>query len=103
MRDNYVIASDLGSGSCKTIIMNLRGKVAASAQYEYKTYYPHPGWVEQKPEDWYTAFCSTVRAVIEQADVDADQIVGVGIVGVTHNVVLMDEHDAPLCPHDIDF
>ncbi len=97
MRNPYVIASDLGSGSCKTIIVDLQGRVAASAQFEYKTYYPHPGWVEQEPVDWYTAFCSTVRDVMEQAGVAADQIVGVGVVGVTHNVVLMDEHDAPLC------
>jgi len=98
MNDNYVIASDLGSGSCKTIIMDLHGKVAASAQFEYKTYYPHPGWAEQNPEDWYTAFCSTVHAVIEQAEISPEQVAGVGIVAVTHNVVLMDEHDKPLCP-----
>ena len=97
MRNAYVIASDLGSGSCKTIVVDLQGRVAAAAHHEYKTYYPHPGWVEQEPEDWYTAFCSTVRTVMEQAGVAADQVVGVGIVGVTHNVVLMDEHDAPLC------
>ena len=29
MKYNYVIASDLGSGSCKTIAMDLHGKVAA--------------------------------------------------------------------------
>ena len=98
MRDNYVIASDLGSGSCKTIVMDLRGKVIASAQHEYKTYYPHPGWVEQKPEDWYTAFCSTVHMVMEQAGIAKEQVAGVGIVAVTHNVVLMDKHDQPLCP-----
>ena len=34
---------------------------------------------------------------MEQAGIAADQVVGVGIVGVTHNVVLMDEHDKPLC------
>ncbi len=97
MRNAYVIASDLGSGSCKTIVVDLQGRVAAAAHHEYKTYYPHPGWVEQEPEDWYTAFCSTVRTVMEQAGVAADQVVGVGVVGVTHNVVLMDEHDVPLC------
>ena len=97
MKDNYVIASDLGSGSCKTIVMDLRGKVVSTAQLEYKTYYPHPGWVEQDPEDWYTAFCSTVREAMQQGGITADQVVGVGIVGVTHNVVLMDERDKPLC------
>ena len=97
MKYNYVIASDLGSGSCKTIAMDVNGKVAATAQYEYQTYYPHPGWAEQDPEDWYAAFCATVRSVMEQSGISQGQVVGVGIVGVTHNVVLMDEHDKPLC------
>ncbi|HEY63284.1 MAG TPA: hypothetical protein G4O02_01815 [Caldilineae bacterium] len=98
MSESFVIASDLGSSACKTIILNTRGQVVAAAQQEYPTFYPRPGWVEQNPEDWYAAFCATVRAVLQQADVSPDQIAGVGIVGVTHNVVLMDEHDRPLCP-----
>jgi xylulokinase len=97
MNKDYLIASDLGSGSCKTIAINLTGKVVASTQYEYKTYYPQPGWVEQEPEDWYMAFCSTVRLVMAQAGITSNQVAGVGIVGVTHNVVLLDEHDKPLC------
>jgi xylulokinase len=97
MTNAYVIASDLGSGSCKTMIVDLNGKVSAAAQQEYQTYYPHPGWVEQEPDDWYTAFCATVRSAMDQAGVASDQVAGVGIVGVTHNVVLMDAYDKPLC------
>jgi len=67
-----------------------------AAQQEYPTCYPQPGWVEQDPEDWYTAFCTTVRATLNQARIAPDQVAGVGIVGVTHNVVLLDQHDRPL-------
>ncbi|HIQ05743.1 MAG TPA: hypothetical protein EYH31_08635, partial [Anaerolineae bacterium] len=94
---SFVVASDLGSSACKTIILNAQGKVVAAAQQEYPTFYPQPGWVEQNPEDWYTAFCNTVRVVLQQADIAPEQIAGVGIVGVTHNVVLMDEQDRPIC------
>ena len=98
MTDSYLLASDLGSGGCKTILMSSTGEVLGAAQQEYPTSYPKPGWVEQNPEDWYTAFCATVRAVLQQTGVPRDAIAGVGIVGVTHNVVLLDEHDRPLCP-----
>ena len=98
MSKSYVIASDLGSGACKTVVLNQQGRVVAAAQQEYPTHYPQPGWVEQDPEDWYAAFCTTVHAVLKQAEVSPRQVAGVGIVGVTHNVVLLDEQDRLLCP-----
>lgn len=98
MAKTHVIASDLGSGSCKTVVMDLQGRVTAAAQQAYATHYPHPGWVEQDPQDWYAAFCATVRSALKQAAIDPDQVAGVGIAAVTHNVVFLDEQDRPLCP-----
>lgn len=98
MTETYVLASDIGSGGCKTVIVNTQGKVVAAAQQEYPTSYLHPGWVEQNPDDWYRAFCVTTRAVLQEVTTNPRQIAGVGIVGVTHNAVLLDEHDRPLCP-----
>lgn len=98
MKQDFVVASDLGSGSCKTVILDKRGKVVAAAQQEYPTSYPQPGWAEQDPDDWYRAFCQTVRAVLDQSAVPPLQIAGVGIVGVTHNTVLLDERDRPPAP-----
>lgn len=96
MSKNYVLASDLGSGSCKTVILNPAGRVIASAGAEYPTFYPQPGWVEQDPVDWYRAFCLTARRAIAGAGIRAEEIALVGLVGVTHNAVLLDEYDQPL-------
>jgi xylulokinase len=93
-----VVASDIGSGGCKTIVMQTGGAVLAAAQQEYRTTYPHPGWVEQNPDDWYAAFCSTVRSALDQAGIAPSAVVGVGIGGVTHNAVLLGADDRPLAP-----
>ncbi|MCC6804730.1 MAG: hypothetical protein IT319_17740 [Anaerolineae bacterium] len=98
MIGRYVVASDLGSGGCKTIIMDQYGRALAVTQQEYPTAYPQPGWVEQNPDDWYAAFCATVRQALQQSEIDPQQIAGVGIVGVTHNTVLLDAQHQPLCP-----
>ncbi|HMQ53873.1 MAG TPA: FGGY family carbohydrate kinase, partial [Anaerolineae bacterium] len=95
---NYVLASDLGSGGCKTVILNQAGRVVSSASAEYPTYYPQPGWVEQNPADWYQAFVTTTRQALAQANLAAAEIARVGLVGVTHNTVLLDDHDRPLRP-----
>ena len=98
MTKSYVLASDLGSGSCKTVILDATGRVVSSAGAEYPTAYPHPGWVEQNPDDWYAAFAQTTRHVIAEAGITADQIALVGLVAVTHNTVLLDNQDRPLRP-----
>ena len=55
MSDSFVVASDLGTGGCKTLIVDEGGEVVASTQAEYPTAYPHPGWCEQDPNDWLVA------------------------------------------------
>jgi xylulokinase len=96
MKKGYVLASDLGSGSCKTVIVDARGEEVAGAGAEYPTLHPHPGWVEQNPDDWYRCFARTARQAITEAGIEAGQIAMVGLVGVTHNTVLLDDHDRPL-------
>lgn len=89
MNPGLVLASDLGSGSCKTIVIDASGRTLVEARQDYPTFYPHPGWVEQDPAAWYEAFCATVRAVIGHPAVTGRQIDGVGVFGVTHNAVLL--------------
>ncbi len=98
MPGSYVLASDLGSGSCKTVILDSTGRVVSSAGQEYPTAYPQSGWVEQDPDDWYRAFVATTRRTLAEANIPAAAITRVGLVGVTHNTVLLDEHDRPLRP-----
>jgi xylulokinase len=98
MLERYILASDLGSGSCKTVILDATGRVVSSAGAEYPTFYPQPGWVEQHPADWYQAFAQTTRRAISQAGIPASEIGRVGLVAVTHNAVLLDEHERPLRP-----
>ena len=98
MSEYYVVASDIGSGGCKTAVINVKGKVLSVAQKEYPTSYPYTGWVEQNPEDWYQAFCDTLRSVLKLSNIEPKKVLGVGIVGVTHNFVLLDKNDCPLYP-----
>lgn len=80
------------------MLLDASGTCLAQAQQEYPTYYPQPEWAEQNPEDWYEAFCATTRTVLLESGVSSGDIAGVGIVGVTHNTVLLDANDRPLYP-----
>ncbi len=98
MNKTCVVAADLGSSACKTMVIRVDGRVLGSAQQEIRTDFPRPGWVEQNPEDWYQAFCTTVRQAMKHAAISAGEVAGVGIVGVTHNAVLVDKSGQPLRP-----
>ena len=98
MSKAYIIASDLGTGGCKTIALDENAKLVASDNAEYPTHNPHPGWSEQDPSDWISALTKTTRGVLSQFDYAPQDIKGFGIVGVTHNSVLMDKTGEPLRP-----
>lgn len=98
MTAQYVLGSDIGSGSCKTLLVDEAGTVIARSSYSYAPHYPQPGWVEYDPQDWYTAFCGSVRAVMAEAAIDPASIRAVCIIGITHNPVLLDKAGNVLRP-----
>lgn len=51
----YYIGVDLGTSAVKLLLMEGNGKIANVVSKEYPLYFPHPGWSEQKPEDWWEA------------------------------------------------
>ncbi len=91
MSDFYVLGSDIGSSSCKTLLADSTGRVVARATVHYPQAHPHPDWSEYDPQDWYMAFCDSTQAVLRQRAIDPATIQRVCIVGITHNPVLLDK------------
>ena len=58
---NYYVGIDLGTSSVKTLLLSDDGQVISSITKEYPLYFPHSGWSEQNPEDWYNQTVSTVN------------------------------------------
>jgi xylulokinase len=87
----YVIGIDLGTSGTKTVLFDETGKILASALVEYPMYQPHNGWAEQDPEDWKNAAIATIREVTEKSGVAKEEIVGLGISGQMHGLVMLDD------------
>lgn len=49
----YFIGVDLGTSAVKLLLMEESGKICNIVSKNIH-YFPHPGWSEQNPEDWYT-------------------------------------------------
>lgn len=86
----YLLGIDIGTSACKIALFDREGNVIASSSEEYEVLYPKPGWAEQNPEDWWTAICLGVKAVLEQSGIQPGQIAGIGIDGQSWAAIAVD-------------
>ena len=92
---NYYIGIDLGTSSCKGILLNREGEVLAEHSVSYPVSTPHTNWSEQNPEDWYKAAVEILKVLSEGREAD---VKGVGIAGQMHGLVMLDENDEVIRP-----
>lgn len=94
----YTIGIDIGTSGTKTVLFDEIGHPIASHTIEYPLYQPHNGWAEQDPADWANASFGTVKAVVEKSGVNPADIVGVGLSGQMHGLVMLDADNRVLRP-----
>ena len=92
----YYIGIDLGTSAVKLLLMDGGGKIVNIVSREYPLYFPHPGWSEQKPEDWYEQSVLGIRELLR--DVDKSQVAGISFGGQMHGLVILDEDDNIIRP-----
>jgi xylulokinase len=85
-----LLGIDIGTSSCKAAAFDENGRVLAQENSDYKVYYPHPGWAEQNPEDWWKAACSCIKSIIEGGRVSPKDIAGIGIDGQSWSAIAVD-------------
>ncbi len=90
------IGIDLGTSAVKLLLMDEKGQIKNIVSKEYELFFPHPGWSEQKPEDWISAVEEGIRELI--ADADPSEIAGIGAGGQMHGLVVLDDQDRVLRP-----
>ena len=92
----YYIGVDLGTSSCKMLLRDEAGNVLRTTTHSYAVSYPHPGWSEQNPEDWWTAFSAGMAELT--AGIDAQAICGIAVAGQMHGLVVLDAEDRVIRP-----
>ena len=50
-----LIGIDLGTSATKFLLVDEKGNILKSISKEYPVIYPHSGWSEQNPEEWWNA------------------------------------------------
>ena len=92
----YYIGADLGTSSLKLLLLDSDGNILNKAVKNYGVSYPAPGWSEQDPSLWWSAFAGGVKELI--CGFDASLISGIGIGGQMHGLVALDKDDNVIRP-----
>ena len=93
----YLLGIDIGTSSCKVALFDTNGNVIRQGSGSYKVYYPHKGWAEQDPEEWWASVCKTTAALIREAQIDSKDICGIGIDGQSWSAIPIDHNGKVLC------
>ena len=101
MSEPLLLAIDLGTSACKTILFELDGTAIASASAEYPIYTPYPGWAEQHPDEWWQAVCQTIHTVLDQSGCPPERIAAVGLDFHSGAAVCLDKNGRPVYPATI--
>ena len=92
----YYIGIDLGTSAVKLLLMDSQGKICNIVSKEYPLYFPHPGWSEQKPEDWFEQSMAGLEELTK--DIDKSQVAGISFGGQMHGLVILDKDDNVIRP-----
>ena len=90
------IGVDLGTSAVKLLLMDSQGAIRKIVSKKYPISFPHPGWSEQNPEDWYEKSMEGIRELTE--DVDWSEVAGISFGGQMHGLVALDEKDQVIRP-----
>jgi len=87
----YVLALDQGTTSSRAIVFDAKGAPVASAQREFRQFFPEPGWVEHDAEEIFRSQLACARAALAKARVSPSRLSAIGITNQRETVVVWDK------------
>jgi xylulokinase len=91
-----ILAHDIGTTGDKATLFRDDGTLVASSFSPYPTYYPKAGWAEQSPMDYWEAFCSSTRTLLDQSRSRASDIAVISFSGQMMAALPVDAEGNPV-------
>jgi glycerol kinase len=86
----WILAIDAGTTGVRALVVDEAGAVAARGYREFPQHFPHPGWVEHDPNDWWSATLASIHDALAMANVDAASLSAIGITNQRETTVVWD-------------
>jgi len=86
----YLLAIDQGTTSSRAIVFDASGHSVATAQQEFKQYFPKDGWVEHDAREIWESTLAVCREALKSADVPLSSVAGIGITNQRETTIIWD-------------
>ncbi|MGX1192055.1 gluconokinase [Metabacillus sp. SLBN-84] len=96
MIEKYMIGTDIGTTSTKSVLFKTDGTIVFTHGIEYPLHSPDPETAEQDPEEIFQAVVTTIREVISGGNVHPSDILFVSFSSAMHSVIPVDREGIPL-------
>lgn len=87
----YILSIDQGTTSSRAILFNKEGEIVGVAQREFQQHFPKAGWVEHDANEIWTSVLSVIASVLNENNVKASEITGIGITNQRETTVVWDK------------
>jgi xylulokinase len=89
-----VLGVDIGTSSSKGVLVDLEGRIVATAARTHEPSRPHAGWVEMDASVWWEEFVAIARELTSEGE----QVVAVGVSGMGPCLAVADAESRMLRP-----
>ncbi|MRG84737.1 glycerol kinase GlpK [Salinibacillus xinjiangensis] len=90
--EKFILSLDQGTTSSRAILFNHQGELVEVAQQEFEQFFAKPGWVEHDANEIWTSILACIAEVLRKAEVEPEQIAGIGITNQRETTVVWDKH-----------
>ena len=94
--EEFAIGIDLGTGSCKTVVLGKSGEVLGIASANYAAKNISSKWKEQDPDSLYNGVISSLVKAVQSANILPDKCLGLSIGGALHSLIAINHNHQPL-------
>jgi glycerol kinase len=88
--EQFMLALDQGTTSCRAIVFDKKGGIVSSAQKEFRQYFPKPGWVEHDANEIWSVQAGMAAEAVTKSGLGGKDIAGIGITNQRETVVVWD-------------
>lgn len=85
-----ILSIDQGTTGTTVLAIDRRGRVVAEAYAELPQHYPHPGWVEHRPDDLVGAARHVIRKALSTGRLHPRQVAAIGLTNQRETTMVWD-------------
>lgn len=89
--NNCLISVDIGTTRSKALLHNGSTGIVKLEEESYPTYYPHSGFVEQNPDEVFTAVLKVIRRLMDNVSINPKKINAICFDGVWQSLLPVDK------------